>query len=227
MWVLADIVAEIARQDFRAFVRERIARPLGLDDLFVGLPREANARVADIEHVGEEPSDEELAKLGIPRPPVTEVTEDALQRFNDPAVREVGVPGGGGIMSAADLALFYQALLSGRAPDGTVVWKPETLRLAREVRSGDLYDPLSRVRVNRGLGIIVAGSEGRNLRGFGHTGSPLMFGHNGAGGQLAWADPESGLSLGYVTSGMDRHFVRQGRRGVGISSRAANVRFVD
>ncbi len=223
MWVLSDIVSELTRTDFRTFVRERIALPLDLEDLFVGLPREANARVADIAHVGEEPTDEELRALGVPRPPETEVNEEMLGRFNWPEVREVGVPGGGGIMSAAELALFYQALLGGRAPNGDVIWKPETLRLAREVRSGDLYDPLSRVRVNRGLGIIVAGGEGRNFRGFGHTGSPLMFGHNGAGGQLAWADPESGISLGYVTNGMDRHFVRQGRRGVGISSRAASV----
>jgi CubicO group peptidase (beta-lactamase class C family) len=221
MWVLSDIVTELSRTNFRDFVRDRIARPLGLDDLHVGLPREANARVADIEHVGDVPTDEELRALGVARPPETEVNEEMLQRFNWPEVRAVGVPGGGGIMSAADLALFYQALLTGRAPDGAVIWKPETLRQAREVRSGDLYDPLSRVRVNRGLGIIVAGGEGRNLRGFGHTGSQLMFGHNGAGGQLAWADPETGLSLAYVTSGMDRHFVRQGRRGVGISSRAA------
>jgi CubicO group peptidase (beta-lactamase class C family) len=221
MWVLSDLVAELTRGDFRAFVRERIALPLGLDRLYVGLPKHENARVADIAHVGEVPTDEELRALGVPRPPDTEVNEETLARFNWPEVREVGVPGGGGIMTAAELALFYQALLTGRAPDGAVIFRPDTLRLAREVRSGDLIDPLSRVRVNRGLGIIVAGGEGRTLRGFGHTGSPLCFGHNGAGGQLAWADPESGISLGYVTNGMDRHFVRQGRRGVGISSRAA------
>jgi CubicO group peptidase (beta-lactamase class C family) len=49
-----------------------------------------------------------------------------------------------------------------------------------------------------------------------------MFGHNGAGGQLAWADPASGISLGYCTNGMDRNHVRQGRRGVGLASRAAS-----
>ena len=30
------------------------------------------------------------------------------------------------------------------------------------------------------------------------------FGHKGAGRQLAWVDPASGLSLGYVTNGYDR-----------------------
>ena len=48
-----------------------------------------------------------------------------------------------------------------------------------------------------------------------------MFGHNGAGGQIAWGDPESGLSLGYCTNGHDRNWLRLGRRTVGISSRAA------
>jgi CubicO group peptidase (beta-lactamase class C family) len=75
--------------------------------------------------------------------------------------------------------------------------------------------------VNRGLGIVVAGDEDMNYRGFGRTNSADAFGHNGAGGQLAWADPATGLSLGYCTNGHDRHAIRQGRRGVAISSLAA------
>ncbi len=220
MWVLSDLVTERTGQDFRSFVRERIALPLGLDDLWVGLPRELDSRVADIVHVGAEPTDDELAAIGAKRPPQTEVNEETLSRFNQAEVRAIGVPGGGGLASAAELALLYQAFLTGRAHDGTVIWQPETLALARTVLSGDLRDPIQGVPVNRGLGIVIAGDEHRNLRGFGRTGSARMFGHNGAGGQLAFADPESGLSLGYVTNGMDRHFVRQGRRGVAIGSRA-------
>ena len=40
------------------------------------------------------------------------------------------------------------------------------------------------------------------------------------GGQLAFADPASGLSFAYLTNGLDRHLLRQGRRGTGIASRA-------
>jgi len=73
------------------------------------------------------------------------------------------------------------------------------------------------------LGLILAGDDGRShLRGLGRTVSPLAFGHNGAGGQLAWADPTTGLSLGYVTDGYDRHEIRQPRRGTAISSIAAD-----
>ena len=220
MWVIAELVERRSGVPYREFVRERIALPLGLPDLHVGLPAEHHGRVADVVHVGEEMTDEEFAALGVERPPETEVTPDAIQNFNRPFVREGGVPGGGGIMTAGDLALFYQALLTGRAPDGTVVWKPETLEHARRVRTGELVDPMFGRPVNRALGVVVAG-DAPNLRGFGHGNSPLAFGHGGAGGQIGWADPATGLSLGYCTNGHDLHMIRQGRRGVGISSRAA------
>jgi len=51
-------------------------------------------------------SDEERKKLGLPAMPETEVTEDAILGFNRPNVMEAGVPGGGGVMTAGDLALF-------------------------------------------------------------------------------------------------------------------------
>jgi CubicO group peptidase (beta-lactamase class C family) len=171
--------------------------------------------------VGEALTPEQMRELGYPVPPETEVTEDALQGFNRAPVREAGVPGGGGFATASTVALFYQALLTGCAPDGRVIWKPETLELARRVRTGDLRDPMFGKPANRGLGIIVSGDRERNYRGFGHTNSPDAFGHGGAGGQVAWADPASGLSFSYLTNGMDRNPIRLARRGVGLSSRAA------
>jgi hypothetical protein len=38
---------------------------------------------------------------------------------------------------------------------------------------------------------------------------------------IAWADPATGLSFCYLTNGLDDNLVRQKRRGVGLSSRAA------
>jgi len=222
MWVIAEIIERRSGITYSDFVRARIAEPLGLRDMHVGLPPALHGRLADIAHVGSQPTPEELQAIGFPVIPEGEVTEDALQAFNQAPFREVGVPGGGGVMTAGDLALFYQALLAdGCAHDGTQVWQAETIHMARQIRSGDLTDPIFRKRANRALGLIVAGDADRTYRGFGHTGSPLMFGHNGAGGQLAWGDPETGISLGYCTNGMDRHPVRQARRGVAISSLAA------
>jgi CubicO group peptidase (beta-lactamase class C family) len=224
MWVVAEIIERLSGMTFRKFVRERISLPLGLDDLHVGLPPAQHGRLADVVYVGAQPTDDELRELGWPPLPQTEVTEEAILGFNRPAAREAGVPGGGGIMTAGDLALFYQALLAGgRAHDGRQVWNPETIAMARQIRTGDLVDPIFGRRANRGLGLVIAGDDERVYRGFGRTGSPLMFGHNGAGGQIAWGDPETGISIGYCTNGFDRHPLRQARRSVAISSLAASL----
>lgn len=221
MYVVAELIERISGVPYGDFVRDRIATPLGLDEMWVGLPREMHGRLADIRHVGEALTPEDFEAAGMPVPPVTEVTEDALLGFNDPAVREAGIPGGGGTMTAAELALFYQALLADERGDGPGLWKPDTIRDARRIRSGDLRDPVFGKPANRGLGLMISGDETRNYRGFGHTNSPEAYGHGGAGGQIAWADPATGISIGYCTNGHDRNPIRQARRGVGISSRAA------
>ena len=85
-----------------------------------------------------------------------------------------------------------------------------------------LPDPMG-VPANRGLGVILAGDDGMtNRRGLGRTVSPRAFGHNGVGGQIAFCDPDTGLSFGYATNGLDRHQIRQPRRGTSIASLAAN-----
>ena len=222
-WVIAEIIERQTGKDFRQFVHERISTPLGIPDLRVGLPRNEQGKVADVVHVGEALTNEERQKLGFPPLPETEVTEEAIMGFNRPEVREAGVPGGGAITTAADLALFYQGLLNNRARNGSQIWKPEVLKDAIRVRSGEYKDPVMGVKVNRGLGVVLAGGDGlANFRGFGKTNSAGAFGHGGAGGQIGWGDPATGISLGYCTNGFDRNDLRQGRRGVALSSLAAS-----
>lgn len=221
MYVIAELIERRSGQGYREFVRERVLEPLGLKDLFVGLPEHENARALPCEHVGDGLTPEDYKKLGVPVPPVTEVTEEAILAFNRPDVRAVGVPGGGGFATAGDLALFYQALLHGGLPGTQELWSQDTLNDVRRIRSGELTDMMFRKPANRALGLIISGDDSRSFRGFGKTNSPSAFGHNGAGGQLAWADPATGLSLGYVTPGHDRNNIRQGSRGVAISSIAA------
>jgi CubicO group peptidase (beta-lactamase class C family) len=222
-WVLAEILERRTGKDFREFVRDRIAQPLGLPELHIGLPRAEHGRVADLVWVGQNLTPEDYKKMNLPPPAVSEVTEDAIIGFNTPVVRESGVPGGGGIMTAAELALFYQGVLHNRpVADGKPIWEPATLSEALRVRSGDYFDPIFKYKCNRALGVVVAGDDGMaNYRGFGKTNSPLAFGHGGAGGQIGWGDPATGISLGYCTNGFDRNEIRQGRRGVALSSMAA------
>ena len=221
MWVIAEIIERLSGRPYDAFVRERIAEPLGLPDLWVGLPVNEHDRVVDCCHTGDPLTSEDYARLGVPEPPVTEVTEEAILSFNRSDIRQVPTPGGGGIMSAAELALLYQALISGKSITGETLWTRETLAMARTVISQGYVDLLTGVPVSRALGVVVAGDKRRNLRGFGHTNSESAFGHGGAGGQIAWGDPGTGISLGYCTNAHDRNPIRMGRRGVSISNRAA------
>ena len=220
MWVIAELIERRSGQGYTDFVRQHVLEPLGLNNIFVGLPESEGGRALLCEHSGDPLTEADYKAMGMPVPPETEVTEEAILGFNRADVRLVGVPGGGGFANAFDMALFYQALLHGGL-DGQTLWSAETLADGVRVRSGDLTDPMFRKPANRALGMIVSGDESRSFRGFGKTNSPLAFGHNGAGGQLCWADPATGLSITYLTPGHDRNSIRQAKRGVAISSIAA------
>lgn len=217
-WVLAELIERVSGYDYRDFVHERVTGALGLPRVLGVAPEEQDG-IAELELSGEPaPPDELLEIFGVPELPVTEVTDEALLSFNQPEVRAVGVPGGGGVATAATVALFYQALLH----DPERLWDAEVLADATGRVRNNLPDPLLGVTANRALGVVVAGDDGNaNRRGFGHTQSRRTFGHNGAGGQIAWADPDSGLSFCYLTNGRDLNPIREGRRGIGLSSRAA------
>ena len=216
-WVLAEVVERVTGKDYRDVVEARVTRPAGLPRL-LGVAEDSQSGIRALELTGRHATADELEKVfGIRALPQTEVTDDAIRQFNDPRVRALGVPGGGGFARAVDLALFYQQLLHD--PHG--IWdRAVRLDATQRVRNS-LPDPMG-VPANRSLGLILAGDDGQaNIRGLGRSVSPQAFGHNGAGGQLAWADPASGLSLAYVTDGYDRHEIRQPRRGTAISSLAA------
>jgi CubicO group peptidase (beta-lactamase class C family) len=219
-WVLAELVERLAGEDFRTVFRERVARPIGLPGLRLGLPRDEQADVATLVTVGEPASPDELEEaFGIRELPITEVTDHALLEFNDADARRAGVPGGGAITRAAELALFYQALLRNEAD----VWDPTVLADVTGNIRNRFPDPWTGAAANRTLGLVVAGDDGQaHMRmNFGRTVSPRAFGHAGAGGQVAWGDPETGLSFAYLTNGLDANVLREGRRGLALSSRAA------
>ena len=219
-WVLADLVEQASGQDYREFVSDRITGPLGLKGMALGVPPEDQDGIATLVAAGEPPDPDELERvLGVREIPVGEVTEEALLHFNEPDVRAVGVPGGGGIARASDIALYYQALLHN--PGG--LWDPKILEDGTSVVRNTYDDPLMGfVPANRTRGMVVAGDDGKSsFRGFGRTVSGRAFGHMGAGGQVAWADPETGLSFCYLTNGMDANQLRSGRRGTSLSSKAA------
>jgi CubicO group peptidase (beta-lactamase class C family) len=218
-WVIAELIERLTGVEFRTFVHEHVLDPLGLTRLRLGVPAADQGDVNDLVVRGEPPTNEELEELlGIPGITLAEVqgevTEAALVYFNEPDAREIGVPGGGGISNAADMAMYYQALLHN---PGTM-WDPAVLAAGTREVHGTLPDPWFKMSSNRALGTVIAG-EGRDatLRGFGRTVSAHSFGHAGAGGQIAFADPDADVSFCYFTNGLDRNTLRQARRTASIA----------
>lgn len=220
-WVLAELIERTSGMDFRDFVHQRIMAPLGLTTFRLGEPPEHQGDINDLVKVGELPTPDELEAATGMRLDLNEllgeVTVSALLEFNQPEARASGLPGGGGISTAADIALYYQGILHNRDR----LWDPAVIAQGTEPVN-DLPDPIRGMPAHRSRGLMVAGDPPEaQMRGFGYGVSPRTYGHDGAGGQLAWVDPDSGISFVYLTNGLDQNLLREGRRGIGLSSRAA------
>jgi len=218
-WVLAEIIDRVAGMDYREFITARLADPLGLGTLRLGVAPDQQGDINTLAIVGIPPTAQEIEVVtGISGIEISEVTDQTLLRFNDPDTRALGVPGGGAVATAADVALFYQALLYNPGD----LWTPEILADGTGRIRCSLLDPMLGVAANRSLGLVIAGGDGKAARrGMPKTASPRTFGHHGVGGQVAWADPDTGISFCFLTNGLDASPIRAGIRGLALSNRAA------
>lgn len=191
-WTIAEIITQRTGLDFRDYMRGRLTEQMGVPELFVGLPDEFHSRAADVVYV-EPPV--------MPEDGWKETNPDTVLHFNLPSQRRAGCPGAGAFAGAGELALFYQRLVSARESGAHAPLKPSTIELATEVRTKAHHiDAASGHPINRALAVVVAGDQPEE-RGFAPTASPRAFGHGGAGGQITWGDPETGLSVGFATNG--------------------------
>lgn len=207
-WVLAELIERASGEDFRTFVSSVTGLALGsgqpLDVQIVGDP----AGIGTVER-----ADGDVLEL-------PEIESGLILRYNEPAVRAVGVPAAGAVADAAEVALFFQELLH----DPEAKWDPAVLEDATHVVRNALPDPYTRVAANRTRGLVLAGDDGmESLRGFGPGVSPQAFASPGLGGQVAWADPMSGVSFAYLTNGIDADLVRAFRRSISLSKLAAAI----
>lgn len=219
-WVLAELIERIDGTDYREAMTRRVFAPLGLAKTALGVPAVRQADINTVVVVGDPATAEEFeAATGVKGLDTMGITDDDLASLGTSEAIAAGVPGAGAISTAGELALFYQALLHNPHE----LWDPAWLRDATSVVRVDQPDPLwGFAPANRTIGMVVAGDDGRGAaRGFGHTAGPRSFGYNGAGGQIGFADPDTGLSFAYLTNGLDRNILRYVRRGSGLCSKAA------
>ncbi len=216
-WVLAELIESVTGMDYRQYIQSGIIEPLGLKGLRLGVPEDEQGDIATLQHVGEPPTSQELRDLLGSDIEWPNTVDDSLLMFNEPEVRALGVPGGGAVASAADMALFYQCLLSNPGE----LWSPQVLADALGRVRVDFPDPITGAPANRGLGVVIAGSgKFLSYRGMGTKVSPRTFGHQGVGGQVAWGDPVSGLSFCMLTNGLDVNPLRCAQLCAAASNRA-------
>lgn len=187
-WVLAELIERLAAQPFCDFVEERVTRPLGLPRV-LGIPRAEQSQIAQL----------------------SPEAGDVVHALFDYATKiEIGEPGGGAVMTASDLALFYQALLHNPGK----LWKADTLADGTGNVRCRLPDPLMNLPANRTLGVVVGA-------GFGATwaASPTAFGWPGVGGQIGFAEPATGISFAFFQVG-DLDSVSPFVRGVSMTNLA-------
>ena len=223
MWALAQIIETKSGMDYRQFISSRISAPLGLQDLHIGLSPGKHHRVADISHIGTPPDPAMMKQMGLNPEKFKSVSQEQwLSQFDRADFRTTGAPGSGGIMTAASLALFYQAVMGHLTmPDGQRLLKPGTVQQGLTVRTANLKDPMTGQPAGRSLGLVIAGGQDKVFRGFAPNHSDLAFGHPGAGGQVGWADPTTGLSFALLTNGLERNPLQLGMRAMSFSNQAA------
>jgi CubicO group peptidase (beta-lactamase class C family) len=206
-WLIGEVVQRVdpLQRRFSQFVREEICGPLGIDDLWIGLPGDLRDRAAVLSGSGRDPVDD-------PTPlylrTIPSAVEPGPEVHNLDLVRRACLPGAGGIMSA-DAAARVFALLASRGEFGeTRLLRPETVEsmLTPRRRSGE-FDLTSygggRVKPEIGIGGLWL-SHG--LLG---GGSGVLC-HSGAGGSVGWADLESGVAAVITHNRMFSFNVTQG-----------------
>ncbi|KNB54424.1 esterase [Streptomyces caatingaensis] len=214
-WLLGELVLRITGRTLGEWTADEISGPLGLD-LWIGLPaaeRHRAGRIGDVEP----PAPAGAPGLRIrPKRAVADAYADpsSLTRRafaaidpapdeNDPAYRAAELPASAGIATAEALSRFYAALIGDVEGGGRRLFAPATLTLARtEESAGPDRVLVSTTRF--GLGYMLHGPASPLL-------GPGSFGHPGRGGCLAFADPESGVSFGYVTNGMQKNVTADAR----------------
>ena len=190
----AEIVERVSGQALRAFEEERIFAPLGMVNSSLGLGDRA---IGDLVWCGSEAEgdeDEDTRSWG----------------WNTTYWRDLGAPWGGMHSNGRDLAVLLQTALNGGTYGAQRVLSPAASEAMVRDQNTHLNAPW-------GLGWALSDSIVWNRCG--ELASPSTFGHTGATGTVAWADPARELICVVLTNQMDDSLLRRVSNAVSASVR--------
>ncbi|MFN2427107.1 MAG: serine hydrolase domain-containing protein [Candidatus Binatia bacterium] len=202
-WLVGEVIRRVTGKSVGRYLNDELAEPLALD-LAIGLPESDDQRCADLSppplvHVEGQPSLMELimsdptsvTALAFTNPPSLMLPETVNSR----AWRGAEIPGANGHAAARALAMLYGAIACGGDVGGVHVLGPDAAREAAVEHSVG-SDLVLRLRTRFGLGFMLSqpGCELGPNEG--------AFGHPGAGGSVAFADPKARVGFSYVMNRM-------------------------
>lgn len=198
-WIVGEIVrrTDPERRSFDRYVREELLEPLGIEDIYLGVPDRELARVAPVIAAAPPPPN--------PDPRIDSIMPTAVFTgpiWNRRDIRQSVGPGAGGIMSARDAARFF-AMLAGKGElDGVRLLSEERLRWCTQPRD-DAYapDPTRPAWAWVGQGGYWLGGDSPPAWPVVGAGTQILC-HPGAGGSIGWADMDTGLAVAILHNGM-------------------------
>jgi CubicO group peptidase (beta-lactamase class C family) len=213
-FLLDELVRRITGTSLSQYWRNIFAEPLGLD-LWIGLPTAQNAKVANIY----------AAKAGGIRVPAKFYNDvatsgtfahkvyvspkglSAVSEMNKPEIRALPIVSFNGTGSANSLAKFYAMLANGGKIDDREFFLPKTLGWMQTTLT-DGIDRVFQISTAFSAGFMKDSRSGHQSI-FGRSTDQLPvqlgpFGHPGAGGSHAFADPENKIAFTYVMNQMEQ-----------------------
>jgi CubicO group peptidase (beta-lactamase class C family) len=204
-WLIGEVIRRVDGRSPGRFVQEEIAGPLGVE-MYIGLPPEHEPRVSDVTTQRstnkESKVDPKIAamieKFMGPGTPA----HDALSlggvfgdgAFNQPRVRAAEIPAANGISNARSLATIYAATM--QEINGTRLLSSDIReRATRTVTPENEPDKCLILGTTFGMGFMTSGP-------FVPMAGPGSFGHPGAGGSVAFAQPSRDMAFAYVMNAM-------------------------
>ena len=206
-FLIDECVRRISGTRIAQYWREKFAEPLALD-IWIGLPKTELDRVATIyaAKAGSEQTPPEFYRqLATPGTLVKKTFTSpsglhSIAAMNTAENRVLDIVSFSGIGSASSLAKFYGMLANDGEIGGQRYFSSETIAQMRTTLASGI-DRILQIPTAFSAGFMKDAPESRR-RIFGPSRS--AFGHPGAGGSNAFADPENGISFAYVMNQMEQ-----------------------
>jgi CubicO group peptidase (beta-lactamase class C family) len=206
-WLAGEVIRRVTGMTVGEYFAALVAEPLRAD-AWIGLPNGLHERVAHM-HVGATLAQLVEQQAAARAPEGIDWSDRAMTLgggftpelvtadggFNDPRVQSAEIPGAGGIATARALAAIWSATIT--ETDGVRLLDDATIETATVTQSEgppvwDVPGPWPRW----GMGFQLDSEPRRYVTTSG-------FGHDGAGGQSAFADPAVGIGFAFLTNQME------------------------